>query len=283
MTKYVFGLVFFLALGSTALAEAGDDTSIKTGTDVGQEQYFQKDRGQLRLGAFFVNDISTRIRIDSQNGPLGTSLDMEQDLGLRASEIVPRISLSYRVKGKHRFDFGWFDLKREGTRVIDKEIKFGPITIPINAEVESFIDTEIYKLKYTYLFFEHPKVSLGIGGGIHFSDIDIGLKTTGTPEVIQAEVGGLAPLPLIGFTLAYRITPKLIFAARFDQFFLDYSKYRGTMIDTSLAIEWRAFRRIGFGFGWDKLAFDIQMDDDDLRGEFTNTYGGFLFYTAVYF
>ncbi len=251
--------------------------------DDSEEEHFQRDKGQLRLGAFFVSDISTRVRIDSQNGPLGTTLDAEQDLGLRASETVPRINLTYRIKGKHRLDFGWFNLEREGLKVIDKEIKFLNKTYPINAEIESFINTEIYKLNYTYLFFEHPKLSLGIGGGFHFSDISIGIKTHGTPGVIEEEVGGLAPLPLLGFSFAYRIKPKLIFAMRADQFFLNYSKYSGSMVDLSLAVEWHAFRRVGFGFGWDRVSLDVRMDDDDLRGEFQNSYAGFLFYSAVYF
>ena len=271
-------LLLFLSLlnaGSWA-ADSGEPK----GTDL---KVFQPSKGQFRIGAFFIRHVNTKIRINSRRGPIGTYLDAESDLGMQNDNTVPRLNFAYNFTPKHRLDAGWFNIERSGTKVIDKEIQLGDKTFPINAEIESYLNTEIFKVNYTYVFFNHPDASMGFGAGLHLTDIGIGIKTTDTPQIIQEDVGGLAPLPLLGFTVTYRINPKLFFGARSDLFFLSYDKYKGSMTDISLFFEFKAFKRVGIGLGWDMLSLSVEMDDDKLLGDFENTYMGALLYTAIYF
>lgn len=277
-TSICIKLLLFLPLlnaGSWA-ADSGEPK----GTEL---KVFQPSKGQFRIGAFFIRHVNTKIRINSRKGPIGTYLDTESDLGMQNDNSVPRLNFAYNFTPKHRLDAGWFNIERSGTKVIDKEIQLGDKTFPINAEVESYLNTEIFKVNYTYVFFNHPDASMGFGVGLHLTDIGIGIKTTDTPQIIQEDVGGLAPLPLLGFAVTYRINPKLFFGARSDLFFLSYDKYKGSMTDISLFFEFKAFKRVGIGLGWDMLSLSVEMDDDKLLGDFENTYMGALLYTAIYF
>ena len=84
-----------------ALAQRYDDSSID-------------DRLTLRLGTFSVRDYSTRVRIDSSDGVLGTVLDFEDLLAVDGKADVGRLDGHYRFDRRHRVDFSYFAIDRSG-------------------------------------------------------------------------------------------------------------------------------------------------------------------------
>ncbi len=286
------GLMMLLMLVSVAAARAEVGTEPATdGQENGKievqktpaEARSRKTRFNFRFGALFANQINTGVQVNSRKIPiLGSYIDTENTLGMLNSETVPMLNLAYRIKANHLISLGWFKLNRNSTIQVQEEINIGDIVIPVGAEVNSLYNTEYFKLKYNYVFFNHPKVKLTIGAGLHVTRIDFGISVTGLIDG-KLNTGGTAPLPMIGGVMVYTFTPKLRLALRLDQLFVSYGDYQGAMNESNAVIEYQAFERIGFGFGVTRFNLDVNLDNDKYYARFTNSYQGFTFYTSLNF
>ncbi len=238
------------------------------------------DRWKVRAGAFFVLDAESEVRLDQKNGILGTSIDFDRDLDMDTSDTVPRVEGYYRFNKNHRINLGWYQFNRSGTKVIDTEIKFGDATFPINANINSFFDLQSIQLSYQYSFYNVDKVELGVSLGAHLTDLDIGLHTAEAD--IEESADALAPLPMVGAHLRYSITPKFDVLGRWQVFALDIGDYKGFWTDTSLLLEHRTFKHVGFGGGLNAFNFDFEAEDDDFLGSFDLRFTGIFLYLKVY-
>jgi hypothetical protein len=261
-------LVIAMSAFSLAYAEEGD------------EERRPYDRWKIRGGAFFVLDAESEVRLDQRNGILGTSIDFDRDLAMDTSNTVPRIDGYYRFNKHHRINLGWYDFDRRGTKVIDREIRFGDASFPINAPIDSFFDIQSFQVSYQYSFYNVDKVELGVSLGVHFTDVDIGLST----EVGNTEESAdtLAPLAMLGAHLRYSITPRFDVLGQWKFFALDIGDYKGYWTDNSLLLEHRTFKHVGFGGGVNAFNFDLEAKDDKFLGSFDLRMLGIFLYLKVY-
>ena len=109
------------------------------------------DRFSISLGAF-ITDRDTDTRLDSDVLGKGTVIDFEDDLGLDSSDTVFRIDGHYRFGQKHRINFSVFDLSRDSSTTVQREIQFGDEVFSINTVIKADFDLNIYQLAYTYSF-----------------------------------------------------------------------------------------------------------------------------------
>lgn len=131
-----FGMLLFLFLSNVSFAE-------------GLEKQALPDKMMLRLGSFFVTDSSTVISLNGGAANIGTTIDFQKDLGAEETSTVPKLDFYYRFSDKHRLDFQWFQVKRDGSRDITVTINAGDEVFQIGDRVNSSIKNSIYKLAYT--------------------------------------------------------------------------------------------------------------------------------------
>lgn len=234
------------------------------------------DRFKIAVGAFFVTSAQTTVALAASAGPVsaGTRIDFDQDLELSDSETVPRIDGYYRFSKRHGVDFTWFDIERAGTAVTPFDIEFGDIFIPEGTPVNSFFDEELYKVSYGFSFYNVPKAELGILAGLHITSIDVGISGTTQRE----EAGTTLPLPVVGALFRYQISNRWRFHGKSEIFALEFDKFKGSLTDLRLGVEHQTFKNAGFGFGFNRIATDLEADDGEFRGEFTNTLSGWQMY-----
>lgn len=240
--------------------------------------------GNVRLGWFIITNIQTQLRVDSQRFPIGTSIDLSQDLGLKDASSQPRAVLSYRFSRRHRFDAGFYRINRSGTRVLDRTIEIGDEVFPIGTEVDTQFQTSTLKAQYTWIFHDDPKVTLGLSAGLHFTGLDFGIRSTG--DIAELEESGKFPLPLpvLGGRLGYHVTPKLSVLAQADFFFLNYGDYRGRLVDAGLLVEHHTFRHVGFGGGLNLLSLNAEIEEEETRlWDIEHLFTGYMAYVAFYF
>ncbi len=175
--------------------------------------------GVLRLGGFFITNISTKLGVSARGKPIGGIIDLNDDLGAEDSVVSPRIAGSYRFNKRHGITFGYYKLDLDGTQTLSKTIDLGPIQIPINTTVRTEFEQDIFKLTYNYIFHDEGKVTLGFTPGLYVSQFRIGLDSTGLTTPTQASEKATAPLPVLGGRLIYRISPKLSMLSAVDVFF----------------------------------------------------------------
>ena len=135
------------------------------------------EKFNLNLGVFF-SAIDSSIGAGVNN--VGIGFDLEEALGLDTSTTAFRIDAFWRFtdNNRHRFDFSWFDIKRDSTKVLTKEFLVGDEVFPIGTTLESTMDFKIFKGSYTYSFFQDDRFDFGVSLGLYVIPIDYNFKST---------------------------------------------------------------------------------------------------------
>lgn len=244
------------------------------------------DKFKINVGAFFVTDISTDVTIAKTGEAIsaGVGIDFEDQLGLENRDTVPRIDGYYRFGKKSRVDFSYWKLDRDSTFTINENISIGDINIGVNETVFTRFDTETLKASYGFSFYNVPKAELGLSAGLHITNIAIKVADL-SGGAGSEEVEGPVPLPVFGFYLRYNISHRWRFVGHSEWFFIDYDEFEGSLTDVRLSVEHQTFKHAGFGFGFNRIEYDLEVDDtsEDLRGSFNNTNSGFQAYVFAAF
>ena len=90
-----------------------------------------------------------------------------------------------------------------------------------------------------------------------------------------------APRPVFSFSGRFNITPKLSATGKFEWFFLEFENYQGSFTDSLLTLEHQTFKNVGFGIGVNRLNFEVEARDGDLRGEVESGNNGILLFAKV--
>ncbi|MGH8396762.1 MAG: hypothetical protein ACRETA_00765 [Gammaproteobacteria bacterium] len=154
----------------------------------------------VRLGVFNPK-VSTNIRLDALNGQLGTNLHLESDLDLPERRTVPQGALGYRFTPRSSLEFGYFDLRRNGSRAIDEDISYGGETYIINTVVSTFSDIRTEFIQYRYVFLDRDAWALSAIAGLHVTYFTLGLSDSSMGVSKSAEAR--APSPLVGVQASY--------------------------------------------------------------------------------
>lgn len=247
------------------------------------EDYADRDKFKLSLGAFFVQRTSSTLRLDTTVGNavnIGTSLDWDRDLSGDTRVNVPRIDGYYRFTPKSRVDFTWFDISLNGGILLAKDIDFGDIHFPAGEGIRSDFDISTFKASYTYTFYRAPEIEVALSAGLHISRNSMKIQNTITRTSESASV--TAPLPVFGFLLDYNINPKWQVASRSELFFLDnFDKYTGSLSYFSLALEHHTFEHVKFGLGFNRIETNLSAEASDFNGQVRFVLNGYMFYTAL--
>ena len=238
------------------------------------------DRLSISLGAFFT-DRSTDTRLDSDVLGKGTVIDFEDDLGLDSSDSVFRIDGHYRFNQKHRVNFSVFDLSRDSSATILRDIQYGDEIFPIDTVVNTSFDLNIYRLTYGYSLMQRDSGYLGLTLGIHIADSKISLDEQGLG---QSEVSSIsAPLPVIGLRGEYEFTDRLTLGASGEIFPFEFDNVNGLLVDLYVGIDYQIIDRIALGLGFNSVHFDVDAKKSNFSGSLDWEYTGALLFFKVDF
>ena len=238
------------------------------------------DRFSISLGAF-VTDRDTDTRLDSDVLGRGTVIDFEDDLGLDSSDSVFRIDGHYRFSQKHRVNFSVFDLSRDSSATLQRDIQFGDKVFSIDTVVNLNFDLKIYKLAYTYSFMQRDNGYLGVTLGTHIADSKIGLSEQ---NLGQVEVRSItAPLPVIGLRGEYEFTDRWTFGASGEFLAFKFDNVDGSLVDLYLGIDYRITDHAAIGLGFESVYFDVDATKSNFSGNLDWRYKGALLFFKVDF
>jgi opacity protein-like surface antigen len=231
----------------------------------------------------YVPAVDTRLRVDRAGGS-GTVLDLEDDLDFEDRPTFPYALLNLRLGQRWRIEGEYFSIDRDKTTVIDRELIIGdepPFTI--GATVNSFFDTDVYRLSVGYSFFKRPNAEVGAALGAHVTTFDFGIRATGEEfENTEAAADTLAPLPTIGLYGFYAFSPRWLMQGRVDYFALEYQEYSGRFLNFNAGLEFQLAKHVALGAGYRYVDLEFTAEktlsigdvSDDFRGEFQYQYSG---------
>jgi len=256
---------------------------------VDDEEYLARkglsDRWQINFGYYLV-DFDTNVRWDSEELGKGTSIDLEDDLGLDDKRSDLRIDGFYRFGRKHRLNLGYLFLGRAATKVVlEEQIEFDGVIFDVGAAIESDFDTQSLKVAYSYSFVNNGRVDFGISAGISAFYFEAGIAGDGTIVIDGEPITGfvaageelIAPVPVGGIRFEYTIRPRLIFRTAAQYFAIELDSWEADLYDWVASIDYYPGKHIGFGVAYDFTGIRyVDKGSDRLR--FDYDYSGLVLY-----
>lgn len=235
----------------------------------------------------YIPAVDTTLRVDRAGGS-GTVLDLEDDLDFEDRPIFPYALLNLRLGQRWRIEGEYFSIDRDKTTVIDRELEIGDSVFPINTTVNSFFDTDVYRLSVGYSFLKRPNAEMGAVLGAHVTTFDLGIRSEGTFASVSEAADTLAPLPTIGLYGSYAFSPRWLMQGRVDYFTLEYEEYSGTLLNFNVGLEFQLAKHVGLGAGYRYADLEFTADrtlsvgsvSDDFSGEFQYRYSGPTLYLS---
>ncbi len=240
--------------------------------------WLEQDRSSIHVGAYFAG-FDTKLRLSAGPTGSGTIVDAEADFGLDDSRTKLFFHADYRFRPKHRLDFAYYDLSRDGSNIIERDIEFGDVTFPAGATVDSKFDYRVAKLTYSYSLLQNQKVDLAVATGIYTAFFDF--RSTDIETGATEGEDGTAPVPVIGLRGAFLINSRWMANAYLEYFEIDNSDVDATYIDTTISLEYRIRERTGVGLAYNLVNVDGEDKGSDDAADFD--YDGLLLYVFYNF
>lgn len=253
--------LLFGALSGSALAETSND------------------RYWAQLSGYWAS-ISSSARLDFPGTQVpGTSLELEDDLGLSDRDVLPAVQLGARISQNWRLEFEYYSLKRTGTRSTSRVINWGELTFPVNASVSTTFETTIYRASAGYSFYKTPQAEAGLVFGLHLTDFVIALNGQASAGSGSASYQGesrdqLVPLPTLGLYGGYAINDQFNLRGRLDYFGLNYEGYDGSLVTLMAAVDWRFHKNFAAGVGYRYVDYGLEATKDKFHGQVDYSFSG---------
>jgi hypothetical protein len=197
-----------------------------------------------------------------------------------SSKSVPAAFARWRLGERWRVEAEYFRLNRSGERVVDREIRWGENTYPVNANIASKFDFFDLRVSAGYSFFRTRDKELGAGLGLHVAGYDVGL----TSNAIGSEEQDItAPLPVLSLYAQFALTARWALSARIDRFSLSYQNYDGSLSALGIDVTYQPFRHVGFGAGYRSLFIDLEAEKSARHLKVDQSFQGPLLFVTLSF
>lgn len=281
MKRIIPALILIAFLAAVCPPVFAEEKTVKT-----DPENLPWDKFTINLGAFFSSS-SSNVRLSAKG--VGVGIDVEEALGLDVSTSVFRADGMWRFSDnrRHRADLSWFALRRSGETTLGQDIVIDDVTYPTGSQVNTEFDMDVFKAAYSYSFFQDDRMDIGAGLGLYIMPISFELNATGLLNG-QAAESVTAPLPVFGLRADFALTPKWLLKSSIDFFYLEYEQFKGSVFDTKFAVEYKAFKHVGFGAGIENFNMAIEAEGEDypeidLVGKIEYRYLGAMLYATFYF
>jgi hypothetical protein len=243
-----------------------------------QDRGVLDDSFVLSLGTYFV-DSDTEIGLNGSAGQAGTIVDLERDTGMDDSNRF-RIDGLWRIGGgRHHVRAMYFDVSRDGSRQIDRELVVGDTVYPVNATVSASLEATILQVAYEYAFVRRDTLEVAGSIGAHALSFDYGISgnglVNGQPVGAAAESGDTnAPLPVVGVRAMWRFAGDWYLDAQGQWFAVELDGIDGSISDLRLGLTWMFSEHVGAGVGWNRFTVDVDASKNSFDGTFDWRYQG---------
>ncbi len=187
------------------------------------------------------------------------SIDLENFLGLSENESVARLDGYWRFAKKHRLGFGYYGLRRDATHVFEDTVIIGGEPWYVGAKVATELDMDFFTIAYAYSFYQNEKWEIAGTIGAYWVKVQTTLALAAAldngvdpplaaSDRFESETVE-APLPLIGLSFDYYITPKWMATFKGGYFQLSLDQFSGRILNLGAKLEYQFTKMFGLGLG----------------------------------
>ena len=209
---------------------------------------------------------------DTRLGLAGTPYSAEQDFGMPDKVRQLRAEFTIRMRERSRLRVGALDLSRQGSAVINQQIRFGNQVYQAGERVNSTFDFRMFDFTYTYSFIRNDRFELGPGLGLHFVQTEAtALVPTRQSREAFTGAGPYATLALDG---SWRFTRRFSFNARYQTLDLTISDVTANIYELNANVQFRFHRNLAVGAGYQKHSIHLDAPKSDPGGVLQFDVGG---------
>jgi len=220
------------------------------------------DTWGFTLGTF-AQAFDSRIRLDGKYGEAGTTIDLEQDLGLPSQQDDFNLKAFYRFSGRSQLTFDFLAWNRSSTKVLEREIHWDDQVYEVGSQVDAQGGGQMYNLIYQYSFFNNGKVNFGLDGGLSTFILDTKLTRNVSVEgggagATQTELHTkILPVPVVGVHFDMTLAKRLFWRANAYIFDASIAGYDVNLWEASTSVDYFVTRNVGLGAGFAATTADI--------------------------
>jgi len=286
MNKRILLLGLVLTLMPAGLA-AAQDAEPAAKEDRYERHAGRRDRFYFNVGGVFMRH-DTVDTLNARGFDLGTIIDWEDEFGLPETTSSFRVEGHFKIAPRHRVRASYFNTNRAADRVlIDEEITWGDITIPIDVRIDSSWDTRIIRVDYRYSVIQNSRVDVGVALGVYLLRVESTVGINDTP--VRTGISQSAPLPMIGADVEWDVADDFVFKGGFQLLGIkigDETKFDGSWAEVRARVEWMPLRNVGVGVGYlyTRVDLDILFGSGALQNwSFKYNTGGLTAFALVSF
>ncbi|MGI9342221.1 MAG: hypothetical protein ACR2QV_05190 [Gammaproteobacteria bacterium] len=257
------------------------------------------DRFRVYLGGFWP-DVDSKIGINGDILPPGPPVNIEDTLGVEDGDGVLWGGIQWHISRRNSLEFEFFDLNRDGrvSGTFSPPIQLGD-TIIEGGAINTKYDTAVGRLTYGFSIIRNERADVQLKVGLHLAKLEAGVQFAGaicdgtttppvppgcpTAQTSVEEEDVTAPLPHLGGSFAYAITPAVAFNFQVIGFALELDDIDGSMVEVAADLSWTPWRNFGFGAGMRYFSVEVDSTGSDLNGEFEFDYWGPALYVQSTF
>jgi len=225
---------------------------------------------------FFLPVNNTSIQVSAKGGAAGTDIDFEKDLGYKSDQLTFLANFQWRISRKSRLNLNYYNIPRNTTHTLQRDITFNDKTYNVNTTVSSFFNTAIYQVSYGYAILAKPKYELGLMIGTHLVGAKVGIAVTGAGGAAakSSDFRFTAPLPDLGLWGGYAFSDRFAVNLDIDYLSLTIGNISGSIFAYSLLFTYRLVDKLDIGLGYNGLNFNITANKNNAEGKLNWGYNG---------
>ncbi len=219
-----------------------------------------------------ANQISTQAAVGTASG-IGVTVNFEDIFDLPGRQFTARMLGTARISPKRRYiDFGYVDIDRSGSRVLQDDVEFAGYTFLAGGSVKARLATQLIYTAFRYDFLHQESVRISGSAGLTFMRLKTSLAGEGgfvedpngvpiTSDFRKVASTG-APVPMVGLNLDWALTRRLVVRTYYRFFRLNASGLNGGMYENGVRLNWYLARYFGLGVGFDRT--DLKLKELEL-------------------
>lgn len=241
---------------------------------------------RFKIAAGFYEALNnTNISLGNSSGSIGTGVDFESDLGFSKYSPTFLAGIDWRSTSRSKFTLNYYNLHRNANYRLQKLINFGDNTYEIDAKVNSYFNTSIFRFSYGYALISKPDYELGLSIGTHIVGAKAGISLADSNISIKTsdDFGFTAPLPDFGIWGGYAFSNRFAFYGEFNYFALKINDIKGTILGFDGAFTYKVLENLDLSSGLTGFNFKVDAIKDHLNGDFKWGNNGIFFKVSYSF
>ncbi len=276
--NYAKGVVLFSIIFS-------GETQLLLAEERGDVHPYLTETFTLDLGVYFP-DRKLRIGVDSPAGGPNDAIDFQNGFGHQRSDDVFSLNFGWRFGEKWQLGIQYFESSGVDEAVLEEDVEWDDLVFGQGSSVVTGQNFTLARVFFARNFATREHHDFGVGAGFHWLELGASIDgniTGGGGDTFRSEsVSASAPLPNIGVWYVYSISPSWALKGRFDWMSANVGDYDGSLINTSLGVNYQMFENAGIGLSFNLFDLDVGVRNSGWKGRWNTSYEGLYAYVSFF-